>query len=171
MPDSAAQQQFLTEVREALGRGGPTDANLRAVLDRVLARFDCATGTIHALDARTGLLVLRAQRGIPEHLLERVQRFPIGKGMGGIAAERRAPVQVCNLQTDTSGVARPAAKETRMEGSIAVPMLVGDSLRGVLGVAKPVAYEFTEAESAALMEIAAAIGDSLGREAGPAPRP
>jgi signal transduction protein with GAF and PtsI domain len=171
MHDPVAQQQFLNEVREALGGGGATDVNLRTVLDKVLARFDCATGTVHALDPATGLLVLRAQRGIPEHLLERVQRFPIGKGMGGIAAERRAPVQVCNLQTDTSGVARPAAKETRMEGSIAVPMLVGESVRGVLGVAKPVAYEFTEAESAALMAIAAAMGESFGREPSAAPRP
>ena len=171
MHDPAARQQFVNEIRETLGRGGATEANLLAVLDRVLARFDCTTGTVHALDPATGLLLLRAQRGIPEHLLERVQRFPVGKGMGGIAAERRRPVQVCNLQTDTSGVVRPAAKETRMEGSIAVPMLVGDSLRGVLGVAKPVAYDFTEAETATLMEVAAAIGDSLGREGSPAPAP
>jgi signal transduction protein with GAF and PtsI domain len=172
MHDAAAQQQqLLTEIRETLGRGGATEANLRSVLDKVLARFDCTTGTVHALDPASGLLVLRAQRGIPEHLMDRVQRFPIGKGMGGIAAERRAPVQVCNLQTDTSGVARPAAKETRMEGSIAVPMLVGDSLRGVLGVAKPVPYEFTEAESGALMAVAAAIGDCLGRDAGSAAAP
>jgi len=95
---------------------------------------------------------------------------PIGKGMAGIAAERRQPVQVCNLQTDNSGVARPAAKETRMEGSIAVPMLVGDGLKGVLGVAKPVAYDFTEAETGSLLEIAAAIGDCLGREGTSAPQ-
>jgi signal transduction protein with GAF and PtsI domain len=168
MHDPAAQQQFVDEIRNGLGRGA-TDGALQAVLDKVLARFDCPTGTIHALDPATGLLRLRAQRGIPPHLLERVERVPIGKGMAGIAAERRQPVQVCNLQTDTSGVARPAAKETRMEGSIAVPMLVGGNLRGVLGVAKPVAYDFTEAETASLLEIAATIGDCLGREASSAP--
>jgi L-methionine (R)-S-oxide reductase len=170
MHDSAAQQQFVDEVRAGLGRGGPTDAALLAVLDKVLARYDCTTGTIHALDPAAGLLRLQAQRGIPGHLLERVERVPIGKGMAGIAAERRQPVQVCNLQTDSSGVARPAAKDTRMEGSIAVPMLVGDSLKGVLGVAKPVAYDFTEAETGSLLEIAAVIGDWLGRESTSAPQ-
>jgi signal transduction protein with GAF and PtsI domain len=169
MHDPAAQQ-FVGEVRAGLSRGGATDAALLEVLDKVLARYDCTTGTIHALDPATGLLRLRAQRGIPGHLLERVERVPIGKGMAGIAAERRQAVQVCNLQTDNSGVARPAAKDTRMEGSIAVPMLVGDSLKGVLGVAKPVAYDFTEAETASLLEIATAIGDCLGRESASAPQ-
>jgi len=70
MPDSSAPQQFLNEVREGLGRGGATDGALQAVLDKVLARYDCTTGTIHALDPATGLLRLRAQRGIPGHLLE-----------------------------------------------------------------------------------------------------
>ena len=48
-----------------------------------------------------------------------------------------------------------------MEGSIAVPMLVDGSLRGVLGVAKPVAYEFTPAESALLLQIGESIGSHL----------
>lgn len=44
--------------------------------------------------------------------------------MAGIAAERHQLVQLCNLQKDISGVARPATKETKVEGSIAVPMLL-----------------------------------------------
>jgi signal transduction protein with GAF and PtsI domain len=161
MLDPAARQQFLTEVRAGLAGGGTTEANLHAVLDRVLLQFECATGTIHALDPALGQLRLRAQRGIPRGLMDRVVLIPIGKGMAGIAAERRQPVQVCNLQTDASGVARAGARETRMEGSVAVPMLVGESLRGVLGVAKPVAYDFSEAETSFLLEIAAAIGACL----------
>ncbi len=164
MPDPAARQQFVQGIRDRLADGGPSEANLQAVLDRVLKEFDCVTGTVHALDPADGLLHLRAQRGIPPALLDRVVRIPVGKGMAGIAAERREPVQVCNLQTDASGVVRPGAKETRMEGSVAVPMLVGGQLRGVLGVAKPVAYEFSAAETAFLLEIAGAVGDGLARE-------
>jgi hypothetical protein len=40
---------------------------------------------------------------------------------------------MCNLQIDDSGVARPAAKETKVEGSIAVPMLLEGKLYGTLG--------------------------------------
>lgn len=75
--------------------------------------------------------------------------------MAGIAAQRREPVEMCNLQTDNSGVARPAAKETKVEGSIAVPMLLDEELYGVLGIAKPVPYDFTETEINGLMEIGA----------------
>jgi putative methionine-R-sulfoxide reductase with GAF domain len=113
------------------------------------------------LDGSTGLLRLKAQRGIPEFLLPKVAVIPVGKGMAGLAAERRAPVQVCNLQTDDSGVAKPAAKETQMQGSLAIPILLDGEVRGTLGVAKPVAYEFSPAEIAALEEIGHAIGTKL----------
>ncbi len=77
--------------------------------------------------------------------------------MAGIAAERRQPVEMCNLQTDDSGVARPAAKETKVEGSIAVPMLLDGILYGTLGVAKPVPYNFKEEEVADLLNIGTAV--------------
>jgi signal transduction protein with GAF and PtsI domain len=165
MFDPATRQQFLREMEDDLGGGA--ESALQAVLDRVLRRFACVTGTVHALDPASGQLRLRAQRGIPPTLMDRVVVIPVGKGMAGIAAERRAPVQVCNLQTDASGVVRAGAKETQMEGSVAVPMLVGGQLRGVLGVAKPTAYDFSEEETAFLLEIAAAIGARLGAEGRP----
>lgn len=159
------ENNFLKRVEAHLVSNGAEPASLLAVLNLVLSQFDCVTGTIHGLDAKSGLLILLAQRGIPEVIMDKVSRIPIGKGMAGIAAERKQPVQVCNLQTDASGVAKPGAKETRMEGSIAVPMLVENTiLRGVLGVAKPVAYEFTAAELKLLSEVGALIGKQLGRQ-------
>lgn len=149
---------LLVEIESRLRQGGPTAANLDGILERLLGHFDCAVGTVHRLDPASGMLRLEAQRGVPEHLMDRVRLIPIGKGMAGIAAERRQPVQVCNLQTDASGVAKPAARDTKMEGSIAVPMLVDDDLRGVLGVAKPVPYDFTAEETALLVDISRAIG-------------
>ena len=113
---------------------------------------------MHLLDG-AGLLQLVAQRGLPPVVLDKVRTAPVGKGMAGIAAERRAPVQVCNLQTDASGVVRPGAKDTRMEGSIACPMFDGAELRGVLGVAKPVPHEFTSEQQALLL----AVGSKLAR--------
>lgn len=127
--------------------------NWPQLLTDTIAAFDCTTGTIHTLDPTTHLLMLRAQVGIPEFLLPKMSQIPIGKGMAGIAAERRQPVEMCNLQTDESGVARPSAKETKVEGSLAAPMLLEGDLYGVLGIAKPVPYDFTEDEINELMEI------------------
>lgn len=160
----SADSTLIKRVEHLLVQQGNEPTNLQSVLDLVLAYFDCVTGTIHGLDPKSGLLILLAQRGIPEVIMDKVSRIPVGKGMAGIAAERKQPVQVCNLQTDASGVAKPGAKETRMEGSVAIPMLVDATiLRGVLGVAKPVAYEFTDAEQKLLLQIGELIGRHLGR--------
>jgi signal transduction protein with GAF and PtsI domain len=137
---------------------GAVPLSFDAILAAVCARFDCAVGTVHLLD-QAGVLQLRAARHLPPVVLDKVRTVPVGKGMAGIAAERRQPVQVCNLQTDTSGVARTDARLTRMEGSIACPMLDGDRLAGVIGIAKPVAYDFTAAET----ELLLAIGARLAR--------
>ncbi|GHB54924.1 GAF domain-containing protein [Persicitalea jodogahamensis] len=130
------------------------------LLIKIIDAFDCTTGTIHTLDSETQFLNLRAQVGIPEFLLPKMSQIPIGKGMAGIAAERREPVEMCNLQTDESGVARPSAKDTKVEGSLAAPMLLDGDLHGVLGIAKPVPYDFTKTEISDLMKI----GEELSRQ-------
>lgn len=135
--------------------------NWQVVLDGIISCFDCTTGTIHFLDEATSILKLQAHRGIPSFLIPKIAEIPIGKGMAGIAAERQEPVEICNLQTDDSGVARPAAKETKVEGSIAVPLLLNGTLYGTFGIAKPVAYDFTKEEISELQEIGAAISRAI----------
>ena len=134
--------------------------DVQAVLDESIRAFDCQAGTVHWLDAQSGMLKLAASRNIPEPITQIIATVPIGKGIAGLAAQNRAPVSLCNLQTDTSGQARPAAKTTGMEGSLAVPMLTDGELRGVLGVAKATAYDWSDAEKAALLAIAARLGEA-----------
>ena len=129
------------------------NVNWQEVLGTIISGFDCTTGTIHFLDEQTSLLKVQAHQGIPPFLVPKLSEIPIGKGMAGIAAERREPVEMCNLQTDDSGVARPAAKETKVEGSIAVPMMLNGKLYGTLGIAKPVPYDFTKEEVNDLLRI------------------
>ncbi|MBC6997665.1 GAF domain-containing protein [Cytophaga sp. FL35] len=123
------------------------------ILKDIISYFDCSTGTLHFLEEESGLLKLKSQVGIPPFLIPKLETIPIGKGMAGIAAERKQPVEMCNLQTDNSGVARPAAKETKVEGSLAAPLLLNGKLYGTLGVAKPTSYDFTEDEKNAIMAI------------------
>ncbi len=139
------------EIRTALQTGSIPDA-----LTATLRHFGCQAGTVHVL--RDGVLRLTASAGIPPHIAQIVETVPIGKGIAGLAAERRAPVNICNLQTDTSGQARPAAKTTGMEGSLAVPMLVGEELRGVLGIAKAEAHDWTPEEMNLVLAVAAEFG-------------
>ena len=161
--DSAKRTRISNRLQQS-----PVD--WQKVLSDSIACFQCSTGTLHFLEnggaaedanPADSVLHLKAQVGIPEFLLPKVSQIPIGKGMAGIAAERREPVEMCNLQTDTSGVARPAAKETKVEGSIAVPLILDGVLYGTLGIAKSVPYEFTEEERNELMAIGEEIATVL----------
>ncbi len=152
MPDLSAPLALLHST-------GEPDWN--AFLDATLTTFDCTTGTLHFWDSSQNVMTIQAQRGIPDFLLPKMSLIPIGKGMAGIAAERREPVQVCNLQTDASGVARPSAKDTQVEGSLAAPLIRGGRLYGTIGIAKPVPYEFTQEEIDALMQLGEAICEKV----------
>ena len=90
-----------------------------------------------------------------------IQSIPVGKGIAGVAAERREPVEMCNLQTDTSGVARSGAKQTQVQGTLAVPVLDGERLCGTLGIGKLVPYDFSAEEKSRLMHNARSIAARL----------
>lgn len=149
----AKSGQLLHAIQSRLEGAPLNEAVLRSVLDMTLAHFNCVVGTLHRLNPESGLLELIAARGIPDAIMDRVGLIPIGKGMAGLAAERMEPVQVCNLQTDDSGVAKPGAKLTEMEGSVAAPIIIDGKLVGTIGVAKPQSYEFTEEERELLMAV------------------
>jgi L-methionine (R)-S-oxide reductase len=146
-------QPTIPPIIETALQTGSSDELLAAAI----RHFGCQAGTIHRLNS-AGELELIAHSGIPPMVVEIVQRVPIGKGIAGVAAQRREPITICNLQTDTSGQARPGAKATGMEGSLAVPMLADGELRGVLGIAKATAYDWSPQETDLLMRIAARLG-------------
>ncbi len=121
-------------------------------LELILGHLDCDTGTIHRL-GDDGMLHLDAWAGqIPEQLLPVIQTIPVGKGIAGLAVERAQPVDMCNLQTDTSGDARPGAKQTGARGSLCVPMMRDGKPVGALGVATASERRFNELETQILLE-------------------
>ena len=127
----------------------------------VLAELDADTGTVHKL-AADGALHLEAHAGgIPDGLLPVIRRIPVGKGIAGLAVERREPVDMCNLQTDASGDAKPGAKATGAKGSICVPLMKDGKAVGALGVATARERQFSGEETALLMEVGAALADTL----------
>ena len=142
---SPVDQTLLARLAELAGAGRDQEA-----LALVLTHFRASSGTLHRL--REGALHLAAHSpGIPPPVLALIRVVPIGKGMAGLAAERKAPVTACNLQTDTSGDVRPGARATGLKGSLVVPLLAGDALRGTLGIANQEEREFSAAETELLL--------------------
>ncbi|MCU1273798.1 MAG: hypothetical protein JWO48_1229 [Bryobacterales bacterium] len=143
---------FEQQIQTALVSG-----NLEEVLRLTIEHLRADTGTIHLLEGDGVLHLKAASAGIPGPVLKAVELVPIGKGMAGLAVERKEPVSVCNLQTDSSGNARPGAKATGMEGAIVVPILKGEQAVGALGIANRAARTFTLEETAQLTEVGRAI--------------
>lgn len=117
-----------------------------------MAEFGCQTGTLHRAEGEW--LYLVAQVGVPEFLMDKISTIPFGKGIAGVAASSKEPVELCNLQQDLGGVAKEDARKTGVSGSLAVPILDGSGkVLGTLGVGKIVPYEFSDAEKARLTEL------------------
>ena len=137
------------------------DQSLDLVLRETLIQFASQTGTVHRLDAATQLLHLTAQLGLPPQLLDIVKTIPVGKGIAGETVAKNRPVTICNLQTDTGGVAKPGAKQTGVGGALCVPIRRGDQIIGTFGVGTVREHDYTAAEINLLQDIANAVGESF----------
>ena len=129
--------------------------DLQLALNSIVAHFAADTGTLHSMGA-DGQLHLTAIVGkFPLPVMDAIRTIPVGKGLAGLAVERRGPVTVCNLQTDTSGDARPGARATGMGGAITVPCFGGangGTIVAVLGVATFAPREYSPVETVSLLE-------------------
>lgn len=153
---NAFLEQIKTQLQSSQG-----DTALEPVLQTTLKHFNSETGTIHKLDANTQLLQLTAYVGLPPKMLDIVKTIPVGKGIAGETAAKNQPVTICNLQTDTSGVARPAAKQTGVGGALCVPIRVGDRLVGTFGIGTMREHEYSAAEINLLLDVAKLIGPKM----------
>jgi len=117
------------------------DAKLKVVMEE----FECQTGTLHR--AETKWLHLVSQAGVPDFLLDKISKIPFGKGIAGAAAEKKEPVELCNLQQDLGNVAKEDARKTGVSGSLAVPIFDDSgAVIGTIGVGKTVPYDFSSDE-------------------------
>ena len=153
----AADDDLVRDVAAAFSDGGWDGA-----LARVIERFAAESGTIHLLKDDGVLHLVAASAGIPPVVVETVRRVPVGKGMAGLAVERRQPVNACNIQTDASGDVRPGAKATGLQGSIVVPILRGGEAVGALGIANHRERVFTDAEAELLLRVGKALATCHG---------
>jgi len=131
-------------------------------LSQILSDFRSETGTIHWLDAEKQLLNLGAQVGLPPQMLEVVKIIPVGKGIAGQTVAQNKPVTICNLQTDTSGVAGPGAKQIGVGGALCVPMHRDGKIVGALGIGTCRQHEYTPEETERLQETANLIATRIG---------
>ncbi|MCH2585732.1 MAG: GAF domain-containing protein [Planctomycetes bacterium] len=153
--------ELIERLKAILQEEGEPAGRLQAAVEEIAGEFEALSCTFHRAIEDHSFLELIAQTGLPPHIAELAVRIPFGKGMAGICAERREPVTMCNLQTDDSGVARPAARDTKVEGAVVVPLLIDGEVAATIGIGKNSEYDYSEDELDALEQCAVALMSSL----------
>jgi L-methionine (R)-S-oxide reductase len=129
------------------------ETSAREWLEHFLSDHGGQAGTIHRRHGE--ILELVASVNIPTEVVEVTRTIPRGKGMAGLAFERGAPVQTCNLQTDTSGDVRPGARAVDARAAVALPVIEAGEVRAVVGIAFGDERELDERTLAELSSAAA----------------
>lgn len=120
-------------------------SELQIWLEDILAQLKATSGTVH-IHENDGLR-LAAAVNIPPPVQQVVAWVPNGKGMAGLALQRREPVQTCNLQEDRSGAVKPGAKAVNAQAAVAIPVQSSaGEVRAVVGIAFAEEREFTAAD-------------------------
>jgi putative methionine-R-sulfoxide reductase with GAF domain len=154
-------EELCEQVEVLLKNGLNRETVLERILHLLLAKFHSKTGTIHLLNDEKQMLYLAAQVGLSPQMLEVVKTIPVGKGIAGQVIAQNQPVAICNLQTDTGGIAKPGAKQTGVGGALCVPLRDGDKIVGTLGIGTIRQHEYTPDETRELEEIGRLIGWQL----------
>jgi len=148
----------LYKVSNQLMRTLNLDQVLEKVLD-ILQKFfgylDCA---ILLVDEEAGELEVKAARGYPQEAVGKA-RLKIGQeGIIGWVAAHKTLLNVPDVTQDSRYVGR---KETRSE--MAVPMIAGDKIIGVLDVQRPEVNAFNDDDLRVLSSVAAQAAIAIER--------
>jgi hypothetical protein len=109
-------------------------SDLENWLRAFISEHQGAAGTVHLFE--NGGLRLAAAVNIPPPVQQVVAWVPNGKGMAGLALQRKEAVQTCNLQEDRSGAVKPGAKAVNAQAAVALPVMDGaGDVRAVVGIA------------------------------------
>lgn len=133
-----------------------TSTKLESWLQQFLAQYRGTAGTVHLVE--DDALRLAAAINIPFEVEQIVAWVPKGKGMAGLAFERKEPVHTCNLKEDKTGNVKPGAKAVNAQAAVAVPVTNSEgAVSAVVGIAFGDEREFSKAELDDLIAAASTI--------------
>lgn len=133
---------------------------LMEVVEQLRMAFDYYHVHIYLLDEQQENLVMMAGTGqAGEQLLERGHKIPIGKGLVGQAVETKATVLAGDVTQAENWLPNPILLDTRSE--LAVPIMAGEQVLGVLDVQADTPNGLKEADATLVESIASQAGIAL----------
>jgi signal transduction histidine kinase len=150
----------LYEVTAVASESLDLQETMDSSLDRVLAALDTDMGAIGLLDPKLGKIRIGAQRGIPSEVVQKINAFEAGEGIGSWVVEHGVPLVIFDITrdhrvpTELQGSTAPAAY-------VGVPMRSKGKVLGVLGALRQVDKQFSVEEVALLASIADQVGVAI----------
>ncbi len=147
----AAESQVLNEISKEIISQLDLAHVFDLIFEKALELTHSTLGSLHLFNPDLEELFMVADRGVAEE--KKGQHQKLGQGIVGYAAKHK---QLLNIKD----VTQYPWKEIFIEffpgvySELAVPMLVGDELRGVLNVESPVPNNFTESDERLLKGLA-----------------
>src|SRR5579885_1389686 len=138
---AAAENRILNEISQEIATRTDSTSIFQLILKKALESTGTDIGSLHLYDPVLGDLRMAAESGVVEE--KRGHRQKPGEGIVGYAAERK---QLCRVED----ISRSPWKERYIEFSpgvhseVAIPMLEGNEIRGVLNVESAEVNHFDE---------------------------
>jgi PAS domain S-box-containing protein len=138
------------------------DKLLQEVVDLTKERFGLYHAQIYLVEDAWNTLMLAAGAGdVGKQMIEAGQAIMLNaeKSLVAHAARERIPLIASNVQDEPDFLPNPLLPETRSE--MAVPMIVGEKVLGILDVQSDVVGRFTEEDTNIMTTLALQVGIAL----------
>lgn len=162
---AAADHEELAALREIvqLGTTAPTwDELMQLIVDRSTVAMAAEVCSLYLVDRDGAGLTLAATNGVDRQHVG-VARLEIGQGITGLAAETRSPVVSTDLANDPRCAWIRGVDHERFTSILAVPLVVRDTVTGVLNVKTEARRDFPAAEVRRLSTIAGLLAGLVER--------
>jgi GAF domain-containing protein/HAMP domain-containing protein len=152
--------ELTTDVSRRLSTILEQDKLVTAVVEQIKQAFDYYHVHIYLLDEASQTLRMAGGTGeVGQALLAANHSLPMGKGLVGRAALNKRTILVSDTYRDLNWVANALLPDTKAE--LAVPILLGDELLGVIDVQEDTVNGLTQDDASLIQAIALQVAIGL----------
>ena len=150
MYSNSLEEGFWRRVFPLIAHPGALNTLLLQLVTEIIQLFEVDFGAVYLLDRRTDELVLQVKKG-KQGNYRPLLRLRRGQGITGMAAYQEKVLQVDHIQEDPRAV--QYKEEYDFKSIVAVPLIDGSDLLGVINLQSRAVRHFSEAEMHLLDEV------------------